>query len=210
MSALYTVIDVSTKAILALPKSFTTAIAVSKGMINTDVVVIPIEIDSVAQELKQFDFEKDKLRLTPKQDTWIGYMPELIITKEYMDRKKIASVRAHYIHALEEQFRRQNERSVLYFDESIMAFLIKDMEASDPKTDTYANGIVEYASAHNISNKTAYEELTLMLETSGLIKMRNFAWFGVYVDKFNKLSTRDELRQGFKDACHALVRNAHC
>ena len=57
MSALYTVIDVSTKAILALPKSFTTAIAVSKGMINTDVVVIPIEIDSVAQELKQFDFE---------------------------------------------------------------------------------------------------------------------------------------------------------
>lgn len=203
------VIDTTSRAILAFPQSYTTAVYVAQGIVNSEPVLIPSSLPQVDSEFKQFNLNTDILKLTPKDDTWVSAMPDMFITKELLERREIAKIRSNYIYVLEQQFKIQNFRSIIYHDEAVAAHLLKELANSNPSTDTFAYGIVEYANIQGISPLAAYQELSVMLDSSGLIKIRNFAWFVDYVRKFNTLTTVAQLDAEMINAWDSLVRNAY-
>lgn len=209
MENMCAVIDTTSRAILAFPQSYTTAVYVAQGIVNSEPVLIPSSLPQVDSEFKQFNLNTDILKLTPKDDTWVSAMPDMFITKELLERRNIAKLRSNYIYVLEQQFKMQNFRSIIYHDESVAAHLLKALKESDPMTNTFAYEITEYANIQGISPLAAYQELSVMLDSSGLIKIRNFAWFVEYVRKFNSLTTVAELDAEMINAWDSLVRNAY-
>jgi hypothetical protein len=204
----YAVFDAESRIILVFPESYTTAVCVSQGMLNTEPILIPTSLKKISNELKQYNLDTDVLKLTPKQGHWVSLVPDHLITEQLMLRIEIARLRSEYIYVLEQQFKIQNARSMLHFDEHVASYLIVEINESEPMTNTYAKGIVEYANIQNISPAAAYEELKFMIESSGLIKIRNYAWFSEYVRKFNNLTTKEELQAEIKNSWQSLVLNA--
>lgn len=204
----YAVFDTSTRIILVFPQSFTTAVYVSQGMLNTEPILIPTSLSRVGNELKQFDLNVDVLKLTPKQGHWVSLVPDHLVNDQLLKQREIARLRSDYIYVLEQQFKIQNARSMLHFDEHVATYLLDEINKSEPMTNTYSQGIVEYASIQSIEVSAAYQEIRFMLDSSGLIKIRNYAWFTEYVRKFNCLTTKEELQAEVKNAWQSLVLNA--
>jgi len=194
MNNLYAVIDKPTNLILCFPKSYTAADCVTQGFLDTKAIMIPTSLSKVGKEFKSYNLKKDFLELTMSETSWISKVPEHLINYNLQRKKQIARLRSIYIYSLEQRFlKRQNIRSILHFDEHVYANLLDAIKKSDPITDNYAQGIVEYANIQSISPKTAYQEIKFMLDSSGLIKIRNYAWFKHYVKRFNALHTKKDL-----------------
>jgi hypothetical protein len=205
---IYAVYDTETRIILCFPRSYTTALYVSQGILNTEPILIPSSLARVGNELKQFNLNVDVLRLTPKQGHWVSLVPDHLVNDKLSKQREIAKLRSEYIYVLEQQFKIQNARSILHFDEQVMSFLSHEVNKSEPMTDTYSMGIIEYANIQSISPKVAYQEIKFMLDSSSLIKIRNYAWFTEYIRKFNSLTTKEELAAEVKNAWQSLVLNA--
>jgi hypothetical protein len=204
----YAVFDTSTRIILVFPQSYTTAVYVSQGMLNTEPILIPTSLARVGNELKQFDLNVDVLKLTPKQGHWVSLVPDHLVNEQLIKQREIARLRSDYIYVLEQQFKIQNARSMLHFDEHVATYLLDEVNKSDPTTDLYSQGIIEYANIQSMEFKAAYQEVKFLLDSSGLIKIRNYAWFTEYVRKFNSLTTKEELQAEVKNAWQSLVLNA--
>ena len=194
MENMYAVIDVKTNIILSFPKSYTAAECVTQGLLDTKAIMIPTSLSKVGNEIKSYNLEKDFLKLDISENSWISKVSDHLINFDLQKKRKIARLRSIYIYSLEQRFLKiQNIRSIIHFDEHVYANLLDDIKKSEPMTDTYSQGIVEYANIQAISPKTAYQEIKFMLDSSGLIKIRNYAWFKHYVKRFNALTTRKDL-----------------
>ena len=191
---MYAVVDKTTNIILSFPKSYTAAECVTQGFLDTKAIMIPTSLSKVGKEFKSYNLEKDFLKLSISETSWLSKVPDHLINFNLQKKRKIARLRSIYIYSLEQRFLKiQNIRSIIHFDEHVYANLLDDIKKSDPITDTYSQGIVEYANIQAISPKTAYQEIKFMLDSSGLIKIRNYAWFKHYVKRFNALHTRKDL-----------------
>jgi len=95
MKNLNAVKDISSRAILTFTKSYSSAVAVSQGLINTEPLIIPTALPKVTTMAKQFDLINDHLASTP--DAWLTSLPKKLITPEYLTRRKLANLRATYI-----------------------------------------------------------------------------------------------------------------
>jgi hypothetical protein len=194
MENMYAVVDKTTNIILSFPKSYTAAECVTQGLLDTKAIMIPTSLSKVGKEFKSYNLEKDFLKLSISETSWLSKVPDHLINFNLQKKRKIARLRSIYIYSLEQRFLKiQNIRSIIHFDEHVYANLLDDIKKSDPITDTYSQGIVEYANIQAISPKTAYHEIKFMLDSSGLIKIRNYAWFKHYVKRFNALHTRKDL-----------------
>lgn len=66
---------------------------------------------------------------------------------------------------------------------------------SDPTTNYYSPGIIEYASCLDITPRQAYQELKLEYETIHSIKMRSFAMTKKYQALIREVSTEEQAAQ---------------
>lgn len=209
MENIYAVFDTATRIILAFPRSYTTAVYVSQGILNTEAILVPTTLEKVDREFKQYDLNVDVLKLTPKTGKWVQLIPDQLVNDELRKKIQIAKLRAEYIYVLEQQFKIQNARSMLHFDEFVVTYLLDEISKCDPDKEYYSDGIREYANIQSLSPKVAYQEIKFMLDSSGLIKIRNYAWFMEYVRRFNTLTTKEELAAEVKNAWQSLVLNAY-
>lgn len=203
MKNLNAVKDISTQAILTFTKSYSCAVAVSQGLINTEPLIIPTSIQRITNHVKKFDLLNDHLCGVP--DVWIGSLSKDLITQDYLERKKIATLRATYINSLEVHLTTITSRGIIGFDDSVMPHLIDAHSLSNPETSQYSYGIIEYANIHNITPETAYQEIGVMIETCGLIKIRAFAWMQICIDRLNSITNPADLQKEWKD-CWEIVK----
>jgi hypothetical protein len=200
---LYAVIDNSTNIILSFPRSYTAANCVAQGILNTKAVMIPTSISKVGDEFKRYNLQKDFLKFSVNDKSWVSIVPDHLVNSNLQQKRKIARLRSVYIYSLEQRFLKiQNARSIIHFDEQVYAYLLDNIKKSDPASNIYPQGIIEYANIQSIAPKAAYNEIKFMLDSSGLIKIRNYAWFLVYVKKFNALVTKKELENEMDNAWH--------
>lgn len=206
MKNLNCVIDISTKAILTFTKSYSCAVAVSQGLINTEPHIIPTSITKIANHVKRFDLVNDNLCST--KDDWMMSLPKHLITADYNKRRKLATTRATYIHSLEAHLDSVVSRGVLNFDEMVVPYLLEQHSRCDPERNSYSYGIVEYANIQNIDVKTAYDEIGVMLNTAGLIKIRAFSWMQNCVRKINSTEDLTMLSKIWKECWEDVKRCA--
>jgi hypothetical protein len=193
MQDLIGVIDQENKAVLCFTKTITCANSVALGFVNGHIFVYPSSLAWRAKELESIDLKKP-LMLTERT---LRQLPEHLITDKYLKQKEVATLRALYINSIEVYFRGFTARTHINLDDSVFSFIQQEIQLSNPKTDEYTNGIMEYAAISDISNESAYQELKLFSNSVGLIKLRNMAWYNKYVAIINKLTTRDEMRSAF-------------
>jgi hypothetical protein len=206
MKNLNAVKDISTQAILTFTKSYSCAVAVSQGLINTEPVIIPTSIQKINTHVKKFDLLNDHLCCVPEE--WVGSLPKNLITQDYLDRKRIATLRATYIYSLEIHLSSITSRGIIGFDDSVMPHLMREHSLSNPETSEYSYGIVEYANIHNITPDTAYQEIGVMIETCGLIKIRAFTWMQICIDRLNLITNPADLQKEWKDCWEVVKRCA--
>lgn len=187
MKNLNCVIDISSKAILTFTKSYSCAVAVSQGIINSEPHIIPTSITKIATQVKKFDLANDHLCST--KDNWLMSLPKHLQTPEYAKRRKLATTRATYIHSLEAHLESVTARAIIHFDDMVIAHLISSYNRCDPERNSYSYGIVEYANIQNIDVKTAFDEIGLTIQTVEQIRIRAYAWMQNCIRKIN--STED-------------------
>lgn len=206
MNNLNCVIDISTKAILTFTKSYSCAVAVSQGMINTEPHIIPSSITKVGALVKQFNLSTDHLCSTP--DAWLKTLPKALMNQEYAERRKLATTRATYIHSLEAHLDSVVQRGCVHFDETMLPHLMREHSLCRPEEGYYSYGIVEYANIQNITPKTAYQEVALVIETTGLIKIRAYAWMQMCIRKLNSTNDLTRLSAIWKECWEDVKRCA--
>lgn len=193
MENLYAIVDDETKIILSFPGSYSTAHYVTQGMLKTKAVMIPTSLQTVSESLKRYDLKNDVLKLDIKENSWVSLVPPHLISKTIIQKRNICRLRSSYIYSLEQRFLKiSGIRSIIHFDEHVTPFLLSEIKRSNPETDEYSDGIVDYANIQSISPAAAYREIKMMLESSGLMKIRNQAWFHVFVNKFNSLTNKKQ------------------
>lgn len=207
MKNLNCVVDISSKAILTFTKSYSCAVAVSQGLINTESLIIPTALPKVMTMAKQFDLINDHLASTP--DAWLTSLPKKLITPEYLTRRKLASLRGTYIFSLETHLESVTKRGNINFDDSVMSHLIREHSLCKPNEGHYSYGIIEYANIQEIPVEVAYKEIGLMIESCGLIKIRSFAWMQTCINKINSVTNTNEFDRVWKECWEVVKRCAY-
>lgn len=93
-----------------------------------------------------------------------------------------------------------------------IAYLIDQLNKSDPKTNTYKDAIMTYASITNCSPETAYNELWLLIDGQGQRKNRLMSLYIKYRDLLNLApnnASLDELTKIVDQAKVELLENSY-
>ena len=202
---LYLVIDQENKAVLCFTKSLSCANSVSLGFINSQAIMFPSSLAWRSKELEGLDLKTDHLMLNNGNMT---ILPEHLVTKKFLENKEVAKLRALYINSLEVYLKIQLVRVNIFNDENVVTHIHREVNASDPAAGSYSAGVLEYANISEITPESAYNELTLMLDSIGLIKLRNMAWYNKYVSIINTLHTREEMKQAFRKIYNDIYTKA--
>lgn len=205
MDDLYLVFDYETYGILCTTRTATVANSVSLGFINSCADMLPTSIARRARHLKDVDLEQDILKISKGQ---LVPLEQHLQTTAFLEQRRIAGMRARFIYGLEAHLRRFTVRSCLQFDPESSVFFMDQLRRSDPMTHDYALGIQEYATLHDIDPSVAYQEIALIMDTNGLIKMRAAALYGKYVQRFNQCTSEDQCQAVFDQAIDDILYKA--
>ena len=206
----YVVYDTTNYFIYCFPKTLTCAHSITLGLMDTERGVIQTDIPWVANVVSQFDLEEEvlqfcgnKLSLAPGEK-WIRHFPKEQITQELIDRKNLALARMKYIYALESFLRVYTVKSVYTLEGSTVSYLLDALNKSNPETNEYSMGVMEYAHILDIDYRSAYEEIDIYIKSSGLLKIRAHAQYQKYVTVFNKCMNTDDLDAEYRKAWSEL------
>lgn len=196
MNDLYMVIDCGTHGVLCFAKTPVAANSVSLGFINSVAEMLPYSIPRRAQQFKKLNLDLDNGIFKISHGHLVP-LEEHLQTPEFLQQRRIARMRAAYIYSLETHLKRFTLRSNLQFDAENTAFLMEQLRRSRPENNDYALGIQEYAVIHDIEPQAAYQEISMILDTNGLIKTRSVALYNKYVQKFNACVTEEQSQATF-------------
>jgi hypothetical protein len=167
------------------------------GLLNTSVRFIPTSLRRYSQ-LRNIDWSSQNYQIDINGN--LEALPDHLITAEYRELKELATMREESIWALELYLQEGIGRVNSYYDDTLPAFLISELNKCDPANNYYTNAIHEYATICEIDASFAYQELSLTSYTAGLITLRNKAIYNKYVVKFGSAYTRQD--------CDLLIKQA--
>lgn len=207
-SFIYILIDIPSTSVLTRVKSLTCGRALSKGILDTEVVPLPSNLGTRHDEYVS-------------KDLWNGYwiyngrtvslseLPEHIKSDErYQKIRSLAKLRHNYQYALETYYQINLVRSFDFYDYGFDLYIQSQLDKVNTATNEYPQAIKEYALISGISEENAYEELAMRSQTYGLIKTRNYALYQKYVYLLNQVDTEPELEVVIKQAIKELKNNA--
>ncbi len=190
-------VETNHSSVLCRCKSFTSGNSVSVGLLNTSVRFVPISLRRYAQ-MRTIDWNSQNYHIDPNGS--LEVLPDYLITSEYRRLKELAILREESIWALELYLQEGIGRVNTYYDDTLAAFLISELNKCDPANNYYTDAIYEYATICEIEPSFAYQELNLKSQTAGLVTLRNKAIYDKYVIKFGSVYTRQE--------CDLLIKQA--
>jgi hypothetical protein len=196
-------VETNHNSVLYKCKSFTSGNATARGLLNTAVRFIPVKLLRYSS-LKTIDWAKEFYTMDIKGT--IEPMPEYLITDDYLKLKYIASVRAECLWALELYLQEGISRVIDYYDDNLSAFLVAELNKCNPAEDYYTDAIHEYADIAEIEPKYVYQEMSMTVNTAGLVRLRNKAIYDKYVIKFGSANSREECDELIKQALEDAYR----
>jgi hypothetical protein len=206
-NGLNVVADHATNGILAYPRSPACANYTSLGMLDTYAATIPVDLPHVKLILSNYTIGKDYLMVSRKKGTYVEPMPDHMVTEEFLERKKLAELRAKYIYFQEAYYRYFLIKSV-FAPENLGGVIDNALKNSDPTISKYSDPIKDYSEILNIKDEEAYDELKLLLDSTQAIRMRYFAYYRRNVDALNKLTTQKELEQYSANSWYKIINDA--
>ena len=200
------VVDIETGLILIGVASASCASAVTLGLLNSMQFSLPVQFLEKRGNRNRFDFNKDLYQLILGVE--IRRFPKRLARKGLMRKRRLAKLRAEYISALEIYFEQELHRVAEYMPEHLAAYIHSELDYCDPARSHFTRPIEEYAALQEIEVQAAYQELQLKLQSSGMVRLRNYALYEKYMMRMNTCESAPELDAVLKDALDAMLCNA--
>ena len=119
-------------------------------------------------------------------------LPNLITPEFLAKRKKMLFLQERLV-TLRNICEREVTRAISYIDFGSDAYLISQLNKCDPLFNRYTNVVIEYAGINEIDESTAYQELLMLVESNGLIRLRNYAIFNKAATTMSLSKTKEEI-----------------
>jgi hypothetical protein len=184
-------VEMGYHSILCKARSVASANATAKGMFNTTVRMIPMQLNQFSH-IKEIDFDNRYININ-MSGTVINDLATHLITPEYLEIKRLARLRSEFLWALEVRLHEGIWRLHDYYEPKLEAFLLSELTKCNPATNEYTDALHEYAAISEVDVATIYQELDMKTRTAGLIRLRNKALYDKYVRIMNTANTRDEM-----------------
>jgi hypothetical protein len=204
--SLHLVADNETGLVYANARSATAATAVTLGILNSYTISLPVELLHRKCEWDAYDFNKNLYQATGR--TTFREFPQELVTDDLLERRKLARRRGSYIYCLEVYCRNELNRVSEYMPEQLAAFVHDELNRCDPAANVYTKSIEEYAALQDIEPAVAYQELQLKLQSSGVVRLRNYALQQKFMMSLNACQSKKELDEVITEVFEALVRRA--
>ena len=192
--SIYLVLDDETRLVYARVPSASVANAVTLGILNSCVLMMPVELPHLRDQWDAYDFGKDLYQeeLAIGRGPRFRKFPEELIREDLLRNRELVAKRAAYIHGLEIRCKSLLVRVMEYMPENLSAFLHDELRNCEPSSNLFAKSIEEYADLSGIDPAAAYQELQLKLRSSGLVSLRAYALQQKFVMKVNACETEQD------------------
>lgn len=209
---LFLVVDQETKGILTKCSSMATAIAVSKGILNSSPMLV--RYPYLNHNVNQYNTDiKINYKLVKPSRSLLNMPSEVNVYEtveksssnrlfelvsidadpEWLEKRKLANFRSEKIEYLETTCERYMSRIKNFTgDELFFQYIGKELELVNVENNQYPNSIIEWAEINAVSNKAAYYELKMLYESMGITMVRVHAIWSKYVEKINNMFTQEE------------------
>lgn len=185
--AIILIYDVSHNGIICSARSYTHANAIASGLINGRIK------SWYRKERLDFDYDFDNANvhycLTKNN---IGFLDEKFATKEWRDFRAMMYNKVYCLEYWEFRCKKLLSRHQEYFDDSFFAYLASELNKCLPLENVYTDAIYEYADIQKITPESAYQELTMKLESRGILQMRNYATYLKGVRELSQQTTYED------------------
>lgn len=206
----YVVVDTDNKFILFFAPSRLTAFMLARGMLNSHAMEFVMHPDWLSGWVENVDRENDMIHLkNAGYPVRISPLPDCQIRDEIMEKRRLLAMRSRYLYDLELLCQVQLTRAANFFDESMVSFVQEQLNLSDPDNDNYAPGIQEYAYINEITPEAAYQELSMRLQSTGMIKLRVQAFYDKYSRVLTTLSDEKEFEKTMTTMKYELYMNSY-
>lgn len=206
------VIDDECFLVLCETKSVSVANAICKGLINTTTMVVPLE-QTIDETLNYKLIQQGGLnsqvgnpkigisnsaapgKLSSKR---IRYGLEIVdnVSERHLERKELAKKRLYGFNHLESGVIRYTARLTNFcLNEAFYSVIIRELDSCDVDNGFYTDAIKEYANIYKISASQAYQELSLMYNSTAINVIKMHAIWNKYVDKINTLDDIVEIHK---------------
>ena len=198
------VVDNESLLVLCKTDSIRVANALSKGIINSTSMVV--SIDQEFNEDKNYyllqtrtvgkygEGNAAKISDTLEKNKRHALEETNEVSERFLERKKLAKMRKFGLEQLEKGCLRYNSRLVNFIDDSaFLHFISKELSNCDYENNLFSTGIQEWATICGVDPKSAYLELKMQYESTGISLIKMNAIWNKYVDKINNLFSLREI-----------------
>ena len=205
----FAVLEIGTSALLYFAPTKLNANLVSAGTLNTLAVQYSTAVKWRENLFKGYDLSKDHLRVYKDgNNVLVKHLDPAVITPEFLAKKQLVTMRGEYLYALEMYTMAPIIRTADLLDPSVLPFITDQLGKAKPEEGYYPNAIQEYAFISGIETDTAYQELSMRVETVGLIRLRAQAIFDKYARMINIATTKAECSLALNKAHEERYMNA--
>lgn len=136
-------------------------------------------------------------------------LPQKFINNEWIAFRSLTIKKGYFLSLWELRIRQNMNKNTDYFGmNSILPFLLDQLNKCDPDNNQYTRAIVEWADIQECSPESAYQELKLRYEGHGLVNLRSHAHYTKYARRIAAGKTAEEVKEEFDNGVKDLLYNA--
>lgn len=212
---LFLIVDQENKGILGYTYSCSVANAVSNGILNSSVMLVPMAtfdksiLESYGENFKnnyklirKYNQEYTNSKPMTSEGNVCDYSPNisknktfdlypLVVSESWIEKRKLAAFRINKLKILETICDRYLTRFKTFTGDSFFFHYIgQQLDDCNLKQKTFSHSIIEWANIYNISPEEAYYDLKMKYDSAGISIMRINAVWNKYVDIINSITDK--------------------
>jgi len=216
---LYLVVDRETNLILTRCQNASTANAVSRGFLNSTIMVInrPDFFNNDKMQ-KYHDNSQITFKLTTNDFSGISsleanvgekvansnynfnFIEQTIVEQSWTDKRKLANVRSKIFSIIEAKIERYLARYTLFVGDSVLyQYLAQEFGKCDVKNNCYSESILEYSNIMSMLPSEAFNDLKMKYDSFCLTSVRYAAIWEKAVIAINTMKTYSDINYFYAD-----------
>jgi hypothetical protein len=212
---LYLVVDRETNLILTRCQNASTANAVSRGFLNSSIMVIYYPFSNIKSGINGYSENKNvTYKLVRKFNMPVGSGVESNIGEQvdhinsnrlfdivevsdvsdaWIENRYIANLRSRAFSFLEMTLERHLSRFKQFVsDEMLYSYLAKELAQCNPEQNSYTPAILNYSEIVELPPQAVYYDLSMKYDSFNLTVLRFSAIWEKYIPKVNTIATESE------------------
>ena len=204
----FLLVDIETSGILCSTESSAAANSIAQGIFNVKVSVVPMYVFWTNLKWKDLNFDSNFLIYDDTNGPDIAQMAQHLITENFIQKRNLSILRRKFLIKLEGSLNITLFKTSIGFDSTTISYIDNQLLQCDPSKNYYVDAIKEYSQYTAVTEERAYDELKMLAESQGRMKLRLFACYNKYSNKINLSDTEEEMNYVYREAMVDIFINA--